>query len=403
MDFPIVALIVGGALLLTFGILVPLAARAGRRSLAKRMEALSAALGGEAPREAEVPGEKGKLLCFAVQREGPQAEVIAQPARRAQLLSVLLRTPPIPRAVFRRETGRDRLGKLLRINREVQSGDPEFDAKVYVESDESDRTLQRLLGTRELRAAVAAVLDAGHLAVRTGPAGVWCVTSPAGTSFPKEVERNVRRALELAAPLRAALPSFDAAELAPSRPARGDRLAGIVVLSYVVAALVFAALPIGLVDYASPALKEHQDRVFGFCFLGWLASVPATWAYVRGHSRSLRNLFVIVLLGAFPTMALAPEAVFVANALLDRGTAEPKVVTVRSKTSKSSSKNHARTHLLVTSWRDPAGTERPEVSRSTYQAHAVGAPILLTVRPGAFGWPWIESFSPAPTVGEKEP
>src|SRR5688500_7043147 len=65
-----------------------------------------------------------------------------------------------PGAVFRAETGLDALGKRLKVNREVMTGDPAFDPRVYVESAVTDSVLRPLLANAEVRAAIVKIVAA---------------------------------------------------------------------------------------------------------------------------------------------------------------------------------------------------------------------------------------------------
>lgn len=64
------------------------------------------------------------------------------------------------------ETWRDRLGKLLRINREVQTGDDAFDHRVYLESDATDQDIRAVLADGRTRAGILHLLDLGFSLVR---------------------------------------------------------------------------------------------------------------------------------------------------------------------------------------------------------------------------------------------
>jgi hypothetical protein len=156
-------------------------------------------------------------------------------------------------------------------------------------------------------------------------------------------------------------------------------------------------LPTGLVDYGSPAFIKTQDRVGGMAVLAWLIFIPIFWAYVRGHSRSFRNLLMVVLLGAFPMLTIAPELLFAANSLLDRGAATPTRVTVRSK--KTYHGKVDRSYLRVSCWVHPTDAKDDVsllVSRRTYDRFKDGDGVELSLKPGALGWQWIEKFEAVP-------
>src|SRR5207253_2532663 len=69
-------------------------------------------------------------------------------------LVLRLPTAALPRMEFRRERGLDRFGKTVGLNRELQTGNAEFDAAVYIESDASAEAVKPFLDQPQLRAAV---------------------------------------------------------------------------------------------------------------------------------------------------------------------------------------------------------------------------------------------------------
>ena len=77
-----------------------------------------------------------------------------------------------PAVVLRAENSLDRLGKRIGVNREIQTGDQDFDARVYVESDAPDQDLQRTLADDRVRRAVRALLDGGAVRVELDPTGL---------------------------------------------------------------------------------------------------------------------------------------------------------------------------------------------------------------------------------------
>jgi len=72
-----------------------------------------------------------------------------------------VKTGPLPWAIFSAERAVDRFGKLLGVNREVQTGDAEFDRQCYVDSPESDEVVKRLLAPPAVRSGISALLKLG--------------------------------------------------------------------------------------------------------------------------------------------------------------------------------------------------------------------------------------------------
>ena len=389
----LVAMVVSFAL--TFGIVLPLATVLRRKGRQARLGALSAALSAEAPRELAVPGERRRALAFELKHGEAAVQVYSVPRGNYERMMVALRGPALPRIVLRRETGIDRFGKRLRLNREVQTGDQEFDAKVYIESDERDRVIQQVLASPAVKQAALAILDSGLLTLSMGPAGASARLNRAGAKSVYQVDAAaVRRAVEKLAALAQVLPAVDGAEIRKPGRARGDLMVLISLVGFIVAAVGYYALPLGLTDYASPALPSDQDRVFGGSFVAWLLLIPATWLWVRGHSRSLRNFLTIVLTSIYPMLTLVPEAAFAANAAFDPGPETVVQAMVAKRNSYRTKK--ARRYLTVTSWHKDAERIALQVSKGTWQRFNEGDPVQLRLRPGTFGWEWVAAFEQKP-------
>src|SRR4051812_49357906 len=76
----------------------------------------------------DVPG-------LGFEQNGVELEAFVETVGKYDYIVVRAPTPSLPPVYFRKENGRDRAGKLLRLNRELQTGDDEFDRAIYIESD----------------------------------------------------------------------------------------------------------------------------------------------------------------------------------------------------------------------------------------------------------------------------
>ena len=103
--------------------------------------------------------------------------------------------------VVRRETSIDRLGKKLRINREVQTGDAAFDAAAYVESDAPDADVERVLGSAEVRRRAYALLEQGFskVVLPTGAGPLVATRDTGGIGLEPEAVRAACHDLAAAA------------------------------------------------------------------------------------------------------------------------------------------------------------------------------------------------------------
>ncbi len=383
-------------LVLVVGIIMPLAERSRRRRRDERLSALAPTLGAGPPTDVAVPWSTRPQRGAEFTWRGVRAALVVEPWGRYDVNWLVLRGPSLPRVYARRETALDRLGKRLSLNRETQTGDPGFDARVYLETDDPEELVRRTLGFPAPRAAVEALL-AMQPHVRLGPdAAAVRVGGTAGEMPPRE---EVERALEALSALVTAVPPIDPRELpAPSRRP-GDLMATAAFVAFVVTLFGLYVLPVGYVDYRSPLLPGDQDKAASVMGLAWLLLIPATWLRVRGHSRSFRNFLSVVLCSVMPLLILGPEAIFMANAALDGSGAVARDVTIVRQRLGGGKVDHR--YLSVRWWDTSHRDVELQVSAATFRRFHVGDVMTVRTRAGAFGWPWAERLdlrSAAPSL-----
>ncbi len=288
--------------------------------------------------------------------------------------------------VIRRETSIDRLGKKLRINREVQTGDAAFDAAVYVESDAPDEDVERVLGEARVRQHALALLDQGFSAVTIDERAGRLVAArdPGGEGLD-------------AASLRAACGELaTVAEAVPAPPKRFAPpalwLAGP--MTAVVSA-VSAFVGFYLVSWARAAYYPlgYGASVVGGCLglFAWLFALPAVGALVRGRSVSFRLfgacfcllLFAMPLSGAGLAVAL--------NARMDQGAPALHHARVQSKGSRTYKQTTSYFVSLSGLSEETASVELP-VERDVYAAVREGEDVVVEVGRGRFGWLWLKGI-----------
>lgn len=383
------AVIMFVVLVLTFGVVMPLAQRSRRRRREERLQQVATSLGVGPPVDVAVPWGTEPLRGVEFPWQGVRAAFVYEAWGRYELGWVMLRDASLPRIYARRETAIDRVGKRLGLNREVQTGDPDFDAKVYLETDESDALVQRAMGSPAMRLAVGALVAGAQPYVRLGPGAIAQRLGSDWGPVPKPDE--LAQALRALSTVAVAAPRIDPADLpAPSR-GRGDVAATAAVAAFAVALFGVYVLPIGYADYRSPLRGEDQDVVAKAMLLVWFALVPATWWWVRGHSRSFRNFLTVVLLSWIPLLTLGPGAIFLANAIFDRGPTTTHEVAILRRRVTSRKVDHR--HLYVRWWDAPHDEVDLEVSAATFRGIHTGDLVTVRARPGAFGWPWAESIA----------
>jgi hypothetical protein len=213
-----------------------------------------------------------------------------------------------PELELRRETDDDRKAKQSGLNVEVQTGDPTFDAFVYIESAYGQAVLAPLLSSPDLRSVLGEIV-ARYGAVTVGPDGLVVDTREGGSRLLDPAQF---------------MPFFEmvlrAARLMPLLPVGAKKSReqgfGLVLLALFLVAFGIVALAV-LGGYGDP--QSHLVRPLG-ALVGVgiaAAAIPLIRRHVSGHSRSALYLGVTIvplLIG----MPLAMMATIVGlNASLD--------------------------------------------------------------------------------------
>lgn len=388
MDVPVFAVIMLASLVFTFGLVVPLAGLSRRRRRDRQLKALAPALGADGPTDVAVPWERRPQRGLALEWRGHRAALVSQAVGRYEAWWVLLLGPSLPRVYVRPETGWDRAGKTLGLNREAQTGDFDFDAGVYLETDESDETVRRALDRPAMREALRAMLTGGYPYVRLGPGAVAARIGHSLNAAPAPEE--LERALQGIAAVAASAPSIDPSEIrAPSRM-RGDLVAAVTSFAFMACLVGFYVVPLGYVDYDSPLRAGDRSVAASASFAASVGLIPLSWAWMRGHSRSFRNFLTTVILGVLPVLLLGTEALYLANALLDGGARTGHEVVISRRRAYTGKYEHR--YLYIPWWDAPHAETELEVSRATYQRFHPGDAVVVASGSGALGWPWAEGI-----------
>lgn len=236
---------------------------------------------------------------------------------------VLAFSHPFPAVTLRSETDVDKRGKEKGINVEIQLGDPEFDPRVYIETDAYDGAVRALLAAPWVRRAAATLLFQCLVAsVDFGPRGV-AVHVSTGHGDPIRVER----VLEILAPLHVlrAAPYVPLAEQARRRTEQPIGLFAVTALLSLIAACVVAPL-----CWADSLLLPLYGLGVG------LGAFVLLWGAlrlgVRGHSRAYRHYLWTFWLALATCVFTGPTLALFVNVAFDEGSVtreEGKVVKVR--------------------------------------------------------------------------
>lgn len=301
-------------------------------------------------------------------------------SRNLVRVGLLVKTHFLPWAVFSPEKQLHRLGKSLGLNREVQTGDAEFDHHCYVDSPEADEVLKRLLADAPSREAIAGLLKLGFQ-VQTSTQGVEAfqlVPLHAGRSEVKAAE-----ATRLLARLAGSVPTLDEHAFKPPGAARNRPLAALVALLTVVGAGGALALEptLGVTVNRAAAMALAVGGGLGL----WAAGVALLSVVARGSSNGLRALVVSALVTLLGLPALGGTLLLWANQRLDGAPPAAHQVTVRAK--HTSGSQH---RVEVDSWEAGGRAVHVEASWVAFEQLHVGDVTGVTVHPGALGLAWVE-------------
>jgi hypothetical protein len=289
-----------------------------------------------------------------------------------------------PRVLLRRETWADRLGKALRINREVQTGDEAFDAQVYLESDANDAAVARVLRDARVRRGVLSLLSRGGDQVVINEVGQR-ITLTYDPRRPLEAD-DVRAACEELRTVARALPLFREGE-SPS-----TWLSGVLTttVSVVAAFAGFVAAAWARDAYYPLGHDATRAGIVGG-LVAWLLAMPVVAALVRGRSGSFR-VFVtcfFLLLAALPLGGVGMAVGL--NGSMDGAAPVDRRARVHSKWAKTY-KNGITYYMRL----DGLEQDSPEVvlpvPHDVYAGVHEGDDVVVRVGPGRFGWKWLQGI-----------
>lgn len=336
-------------------------------------------------------GRTREPLRFAIRGEG-RADIAVHPElQEGECVAAIFAVArpgaeELARICLRREGALERGAKAVGLNREVQLGDPDFDAAVYVESEAPDAAIRQALADPAARSAARALLAAGLTEeVQLGEGRVSARI--AGERLQDPSSPALREALDQLAALAAALSvpkdTPTRAELARRRPV--GHIAAIALAWLVLLLLAVLLRP-------PPTLAWGPVwSALGLGALLWALCCAGLALVLRGAADSLRWLLIsaafFALVAPFAGMKLALHA----NAALDDGPAH-------TRTLPAALLDRSETRALVEL--SELGPEHPtarlavpmDMFRGTLPPRLVR--LRVTTRPGALGWEWVAELAP---------
>lgn len=286
-----------------------------------------------------------------------------------------------PKMMFRRETGRDRFGKAIKLNREFETGDRDFDARVYIESDAKDDALREVLADPRARAALARLLDRGCQQVLLHENA--CDIKIKITNPKAEHLEAYREMLADLAEIADTLPAFSGAV------ERKFWTFGAKVVTPAIVLLAVGGIGWAIANTNYPTVTNDLQGVGAlFGLAAWCALVPVAGFLLRGRSNSFRLFMVVICTQLFALPFTANAILQTSNAALDDAKVAHHVTTVKRMFT-TSGKNSTYYHLVLSSWRRDLKEVEVQVSYNQYENLAVGSKVPIDTKPGAFGWEWI--------------
>lgn len=377
-----------GGVFLFIGLVVWWVSRKQLERRTQTVAGIAAQIGGTPVQEMDVASHPERLPGFEMERDGLRFKVFPFMRGRYEYVEIQLVTEAnLPLVVLRPERGLDRFGRAVRLNREVQLGDAELDAAVYIETDETDEHVRAALADPALRATVLRAVRAGQTITlsKHGAALVF------GTSYAAPSHAQIDQAIAILRELAPHLRNVEGAA-GVHRAARGDRLAVAGILGFVGVYFV-STFGRAIVPNLYEPFEDHVQRLLGrlglglllFCFVGG-------YLYVRGHSRSLRNMLTFVIPMAFCAPVLPSIVLTALNAASESGPPSNVTGTIADKTSSGGSRSRSyRVKLRFDEQQSPPqyvtySTFTMQVDSRTYSALKVGDRARITFHKGLLGW-----------------
>ena len=290
--------------------------------------------------------------------------------------------PELPVMRLRQENDRDRLGKILRLNREVQTGDARFDARIYVECDAARGAGSAVLASPEVRQGVTGLLALGYREVclrryQSTLVAYWTLGMQEFTT--DTVDQTIRRL----ASIGDNLPAF---RKTPTSTPMSTGL-WVVIATCVLAAAMFWFFAIADRNWR-PIGNGLDFMTIQLAFLLLLLHTAAVWVVLRGHSLALRHLSLSFFAGVCMVSMASRGALVLYN-----GSGDPNITTherVLDHKRMVKNDNSTRHYFYFPSVPGVADSSiRLKVSSSRYSAASKGDTFLVTVGAGNLGTPWL--------------
>ena len=306
-------------------------------------------------------------------------------------LLVSVAVPPGGQLEIRAEGSVDRAAESLGFEERVLTGDPSFDERFHVDTDEPEFA-QALLASSSARAAVERVFASGFLRLSWKEEGLLAAEWPGFTPKEGSEPALVGDAAQALGALAAAAPSVVTPPSGLTQRAFGRATAGAIAVA---GALLYGAL---IFAEFMPGRPVNGGALFLACLRPAAALEAAALvvlaAALRGKSWFAKGFGSAAFCGLllFPTLCYYSMLIY--NAKFDDSPVAswdlPIVSTYRS------SGKHTDYYVDVPDWHGASRSRRLHVGYGLYaRARAAGARLRLATRPGRLGHEWIVAMDVA--------
>lgn len=291
--------------------------------------------------------------------------------------------PELPRAVLRPENERDRLGKRLRFNAEIQTGDTSFDRLVYIETEQR-AVVETLLSLPEVRAAALAAMspetsvvlndDGSPLALR------WHVSDAPATAG------ELRASMVALAALADVFPAVERVDLVEADPTK----------RFLVGMGVFLGL-VAMVAVPPQVFRAFRPLGDAFQLTGNIAvaivlsaSLVASWLVSRGRPRGLARFYWLVALALIAAPLCVPSALAAMNGVGVDVDGARKLDTKVLSASRVKNKNSTTCSVQLAPWRGMKRQVEAEIPCQRYDQARELPDVHVVLGEGRLGWEWVD-------------
>jgi hypothetical protein len=360
--------------------IITITIRWSRRLFRRKVDALGGALASAGAQKIGERGSAGIYWTHLSEYElgGRRVVCVSRPVSRSFIrVGLRIASGPHPGLIIFPEGKIERLGKAIGLNREVQTGDAEFDKLAYLDTTDSDANVKRLMEKPEVRAAVTELLNLGYR-VQFGIDSVEAFQivyslSPVDTTHAAAAAAALGRLADVA-------PRFAANEVKVISPYRWQL--GLLLIAPFFGGLILAGA-MGAMLHPTVDGAHRLAAVFGAGGAAWVAYVLALSWVLHGRSYAFRVVAVGALFALLGVPAAGGLTALVLNQKLDDGPTEAVSAVVKSKSCRK-----GNCWFRFMSWRDPSLETSMETS-TAYKNVEVGDTIHMTSHPGRFGWEWV--------------